>query len=176
MRLISENTKDANFEDSNSMKFAWLDPSSISIGALNELTDDLLAPFLANSHFESVDLVAGLDAAGFPYAGALANKLNCGFLSIRKENKLPTCTLKAEYVNYTRKKQAMEVRSNFDLTVMDKNAMPFGGKDSRMGQISVPLAQLRKGEPTVGWYKLADPQGKADGPFTGEIELSLQLA
>ena len=56
---------------------------------------------------------------GFYYAGAMASYLNCGFLSIRKANKLPCETVAAEYVNYTMRVQTMECRKNFDFSGMN---------------------------------------------------------
>ncbi|MFC4506818.1 MULTISPECIES: adenine phosphoribosyltransferase [Streptomyces] len=38
-------------------------------------------------------LVAGIDARGFILGGALAARLNCGFLAVRKEGKLPGATV-----------------------------------------------------------------------------------
>src|SRR3989344_4573517 len=47
-----------------------------------------------NAH---VDLVAGIESRGFILGGAVANKLNKGFIPIRKEGKLPHKTEKESY-------------------------------------------------------------------------------
>ena len=43
------------------------------------------------------DLVIGVEARGFIFGSSLANKLNCGFVPIRKSNKLPHDTFKQTY-------------------------------------------------------------------------------
>ena len=45
----------------------------------------------------SVDIVAGIESRGFIIGGILAEKLNCGFVPIRKKGKLPAETIKQEY-------------------------------------------------------------------------------
>ena len=44
-----------------------------------------------------IDLVVGIEARGFIFGSSLANKLNCGFVPIRKSNKLPYDTFKQTY-------------------------------------------------------------------------------
>jgi adenine phosphoribosyltransferase len=45
-----------------------------------------------------VDLVAGIEARGFILAGALAARLGCGLVPVRKAGKLPPPTIGQEYV------------------------------------------------------------------------------
>lgn len=45
----------------------------------------------------SVDLVAGVEARGFLFAGALARELSCGLVPVRKAGKLPPPTLRRSY-------------------------------------------------------------------------------
>lgn len=47
---------------------------------------------------EKIDYVAGMESRGFIYGAALANMLHCGFIPIRKPNKLPAETIKEDYV------------------------------------------------------------------------------
>ena len=44
-----------------------------------------------------IDLVAGIESRGFIIGGALAHRLNKGFIPIRKEGKLPAKTEKESY-------------------------------------------------------------------------------
>ena len=44
-----------------------------------------------------VDLIAGIEARGFLFAGALARELDCGILPVRKAGKLPPPTLRRSY-------------------------------------------------------------------------------
>ncbi len=46
---------------------------------------------------EPVDLVAGIEARGFITAGALADRLGCGFVPVRKKGKLPWKTIGQDY-------------------------------------------------------------------------------
>lgn len=50
-------------------------------------------------HFEDekVDAVAGIEARGFILGGAIADRLECGFIPIRKKGKLPGKTIGQEY-------------------------------------------------------------------------------
>ena len=46
---------------------------------------------------EPIDLVAGIEARGFITAGAIADRLGCGFVPVRKKGKLPWRTIRQEY-------------------------------------------------------------------------------
>jgi adenine phosphoribosyltransferase len=46
---------------------------------------------------EEVSAVAGIEARGFILGGAIADKLGCGFIPIRKKGKLPWKTIGQEY-------------------------------------------------------------------------------
>ena len=62
--------------------------------ALRMMTDFLYEKF----KLSKVDYVAGIESRGFIFGAALAYKLNCGFITIRKPNKLPSKTIKEDYV------------------------------------------------------------------------------
>lgn len=57
-------------------------------GAVDALADSVTGP---------VDLVAAIDARGFAIGGALAVKLGCGLLLVRKDGKLPGETIAEDY-------------------------------------------------------------------------------
>lgn len=46
---------------------------------------------------QKVDYVAGIESRGFIFGAALAYKLGCGFITIRKPNKLPAKTIREDY-------------------------------------------------------------------------------
>jgi adenine phosphoribosyltransferase len=46
---------------------------------------------------EKIDYVAGIESRGFIFGMPMAYKLNCGFIPIRKPNKLPAETIKESY-------------------------------------------------------------------------------
>ena len=46
---------------------------------------------------KNIDVVAGIESRGFIFGGALSNKLNVGFVPIRKPGKLPAETISEEY-------------------------------------------------------------------------------
>jgi adenine phosphoribosyltransferase len=46
---------------------------------------------------EPVDAVAGIEARGFILGGAIADRLGCGFIPIRKKGKLPWRTIAQSY-------------------------------------------------------------------------------
>ena len=46
---------------------------------------------------EPVDAVAGIEARGFIIGGAIADRLGCGFVPVRKQGKLPAATIGEDY-------------------------------------------------------------------------------
>jgi len=46
---------------------------------------------------EKIDAVAGIEARGFILGGAVADRLSCGFIPIRKKGKLPWKTIGQQY-------------------------------------------------------------------------------
>ena len=80
-------------------KFAWLDPTSIYINgeAFHDLLDDLCFELDPST----IDVVAGLDAMGFVLGSAIAARIGCGFLPIRKAGKLCVETDSATFTNYS---------------------------------------------------------------------------
>lgn len=74
---------------------------------------------IANHHSDSmVDLVLGAEARGFIIAGALAYRLNAGFIPARKPGKLPHEVTTAEY----------ELEYGMDSLEMHKDAILAGDR------------------------------------------------
>ena len=100
LRNMAPNVKDPTL--------AWLDPSSayVNAKAFHSMLDTLCHPFESSR----VDVVAGIDAAGYVLGAAMADRLGAGFLTIRKAGKLPVPTDEVDFVNYTGRAQQMELR------------------------------------------------------------------
>jgi adenine phosphoribosyltransferase len=100
LRNMAPNVKDPTM--------AWLDPSSayVNAKAFHCMLDTLCRPFESSR----VDVVAGIDAAGYVLGAAIADRLGAGFLTIRKAGKLPVPTQEVSFVNYTGRAQKMELR------------------------------------------------------------------
>ena len=100
LRHMAPNVKDP--------KMAWLDPSSayVNARAFHAMLDALCEPFASTT----VDVVAGIDAAGYILGAAMAERLGTGFLSVRKAGKLPVPVDQVSFVNYTERTQYMELR------------------------------------------------------------------
>ncbi|MCP4584209.1 MAG: adenine phosphoribosyltransferase [candidate division Zixibacteria bacterium] len=73
--------------------------------AFELLVDDLLKPF-ALAEF---DFAAGIDALGFILGTAIAWRTGKGFISIRKEGKLPVYADNESFVDYTGKRKSLEL-------------------------------------------------------------------
>jgi adenine phosphoribosyltransferase len=76
--------------------------------AFTALVNDLAARFEGMAF----DVVAGIDALGFILGAALALRLQKGFVPIRKAGKLPVQTRQVEFVDYSGKRKALELRQN----------------------------------------------------------------
>jgi len=62
-------------------------------GGFRTLIDELCAHYAG----QRVDVVAGIEARGFIFAPALAYRLSCGFVPVRKPKKLPWKTAQVTY-------------------------------------------------------------------------------
>jgi adenine phosphoribosyltransferase len=65
---------------------------------------------------KKIDYVAGIEARGFIIGGSLAEKLNCGFIPIRKKGKLP----------YEVEQQEYELEYGTDIIEIHKDALKSG--------------------------------------------------
>lgn len=62
-------------------------------------------------HPNDVDVIAGIESRGFPFACVLAQRYNKGMVMIRKQGKLPGTTIKKSYkIEYG--KGTMEIQKN----------------------------------------------------------------
>jgi adenine phosphoribosyltransferase len=62
-------------------------------GGFRAAIQEMAAPFAG----AGVQAVAGIEARGFILGGAIADKLGCGFVPLRKKGKLPWKTIGQEY-------------------------------------------------------------------------------
>jgi adenine phosphoribosyltransferase len=60
---------------------------------LGEALDGMSEPFRT----QRIDLVVGIESRGFIFGTALADRLRCGFVPVRKPGKLPSTTLRQSY-------------------------------------------------------------------------------
>lgn len=64
----------------------------------NERAYNFLMDHLASRYKnENIDFIAGIEARGFIFGAALAAKIGCGFVPIRKPGKLPYTTVSEKY-------------------------------------------------------------------------------
>ena len=61
--------------------------------AFRRAVDELVQPYAG----VRIDKVAGIEARGFILGGAVADRLSCGFIPIRKKGKLPWKTIGQQY-------------------------------------------------------------------------------
>ena len=61
------------------------------------LLDGCICHLLGGYAFDTVDVVAGIDARGFIFGAAMAREMGVGFVPIRKKGKLPWETLEESY-------------------------------------------------------------------------------
>lgn len=58
----------------------------------------VMVDYLCNQYSDcKIDYIAGIESRGFIFGMPMAYKLNCGFIPIRKPNKLPAQTIKESY-------------------------------------------------------------------------------
>ncbi|HAK56284.1 MAG: adenine phosphoribosyltransferase [Vicinamibacterales bacterium] len=62
-------------------------------GGFQQALDDLTAPYDA----DAVDVVVGIESRGFILGAAVADRLNAGFVVVRKPGKLPADTIQVSY-------------------------------------------------------------------------------
>ncbi len=67
---------------------------------------------------QKIDIIAGIEARGFIFGAALADRLNLGFVPIRKKGKLPAETISEEY----------ELEYGTDIIEVHKDAIKEGDK------------------------------------------------
>ena len=70
----------------------------ITTGIKDPETLNAMIDFLYETYKDQkIDYVAGIESRGFIYGMPLAYKLGCGFIPVRKPNKLPAETISQEY-------------------------------------------------------------------------------
>jgi adenine phosphoribosyltransferase len=83
-------------------------------GAFKQVIDD----FANRYKDKGINKIVAADARGFIFGGALAYKLNCGFVPVRKKGKLPYKTISADY----------ELEYGSDTLFMHEDAISEGEK------------------------------------------------
>lgn len=70
----------------------------ITTGIKDAQTMRVMVDYLCDAYKEyKIDYIAGIESRGFIFGMPMAYKLNCGFIPIRKPNKLPADTIKESY-------------------------------------------------------------------------------
>jgi len=101
-----ETSKILKMHSDNSIYYPWSDGM-----VFQRITDELAAPFI-NMH---VDKVVGIEARGFILGGAVAYKLNAGFVLIRKMGKMfqynypKNLVFLQKCVDYSGKEKGLEI-------------------------------------------------------------------
>ncbi|XP_070570578.1 adenine phosphoribosyltransferase-like isoform X3 [Ptychodera flava] len=90
--------------------FAWLDPSRLYANqkAFRDCVTHLIQPYDPNE----IDLVVGIDGAGFILGASVATRLNKGFLTIRKEHCLCVKTFSEKYQHHSGGEKVLEIRQD----------------------------------------------------------------
>ncbi len=70
----------------------------ITTGLKDAETMKVMVDYLCDQYSDcKIDYIAGIESRGFIFGMPMAYKLNCGFIPIRKPNKLPAATIKESY-------------------------------------------------------------------------------
>ena len=70
----------------------------ITTGLKDAETMKVMVDYLCEQYKDvKIDYIAGIESRGFIFGMPMAYKLNCGFIPIRKPNKLPAQTIKESY-------------------------------------------------------------------------------
>lgn len=70
----------------------------ITTGLKDAETMKVMVDYLCDQYSDcKIDYIAGIESRGFIFGMPMAYKLNCGFIPIRKPNKLPAKTIKESY-------------------------------------------------------------------------------
>ena len=70
----------------------------ITTGLKDAQTLKFMVDYLCDQYKDvKIDYIAGIESRGFIYGMPMAYNLNCGFIPVRKPNKLPTETIKETY-------------------------------------------------------------------------------
>jgi len=109
-RIAYAETKIRNVPDfpKKGILFKDITPMLADPRALHVVLDDIAERFIG----ERVDVVVGVEARGFIFGGALAARLNAGFVPARKPGKLPAEAHKVRYdTEYSQAELEMHVGS-----------------------------------------------------------------
>ncbi len=70
----------------------------ITTGLKDAETLQVMVDYLCDQYKDcKIDYIAGIESRGFIFGMPMAYKLNCGFIPVRKPNKLPAETIKESY-------------------------------------------------------------------------------
>jgi len=99
------------FINKNTVSRYDVTPIFESSEVFSNLINDLVKPFKKIKF----DKVVGLDALGFIIGGAISNKLQVGFVPIRKRGKLPGIkgtVLRTSFIDYSKNKKTFEINKS----------------------------------------------------------------
>jgi len=70
----------------------------ITTGLKDAQTLKVMIDFMSDQFRDTkIDYIVGAESRGFIFGTAMAYKMNCGFIPVRKPNKLPAATISEEY-------------------------------------------------------------------------------
>ena len=95
--LIASRIRDIADYPQPGVLFKDITPLLADGAALSAVVTGLAAGHARRGEPSGVDKVAGIEARGFILGGAMADRLGCGFIPIRKKGKLPWKTIGQQY-------------------------------------------------------------------------------